>query len=378
MSLFLQLGDDSFHHLLSWLDLICICKLDTAIGNENERLLWLHTLHTMDSVAVDECDHSHSSVRWLITRGARATRIRIKQRSLECNGITDETFAGVCILSSQGTHTDDSDFTLNTDRANTSWGSWGPITESYRSENRNIRIDIETYASVRPRGFHNLTSIDLSYCKKLSDIGLVAIAEGCHYLTSINLTYCHSISDEGVSAIAEGCHNLNSIDLSHCDSISDKGLSALAVGCHDLQLINFSHCRRISDIGVTAIAEGCHQLKSISLYYCVNISDKGLSALAESCRHLTLIDLFKCASITDVGLSALAEGCRDLEWINLTYCNRISETGLIVLAEGCHQLYSVNLECCNVISPLFISTYRTRYPRLIVYCSSVDDALFDN
>ena len=364
MSLFLQLGDDSFHHLLSWLDLICICKLDTAIGNGNERSLWLHILHTMDSIAVDEYDHSHLSVRWLITRGARATKIRIKQRSLECNGITDETFAGVCILSSQGARTDNIDYTLKTDCANTSWGR---ITESYRSEDRDITTDMDTFASVRPHGCHNLISINLSYCKKLSDIGLVAIAQGCHYLTSINLTYCHSISDEGASAIAEGCHNLNSIDLSHCDSISDKGLSALAVGCHDLELINFSHCRRISDIGVTAIAEGCHQLKSISLYYCVNISDKGLSALAERCHHLTLIDLFKCASITDVGLSALAEGCRDLEWINLTFCSRISETGLIALAEGCHQLYSVNIECCNLISKSFISTYSLRYPRLTIH-----------
>ena len=81
MSHFFQLGDDSFHYLLSWLDLVCIGRLDTAIGNEVERSLWLHILHMMDSKAFDEYEHSHSSIRWLITRGARATRIRVKRET---------------------------------------------------------------------------------------------------------------------------------------------------------------------------------------------------------------------------------------------------------------------------------------------------------
>ena len=58
MSRLFQLGDDSFHYLLSWLDLVCICELDIAIGNNDERLLWLHRLHTMDSKAVDEYERS--------------------------------------------------------------------------------------------------------------------------------------------------------------------------------------------------------------------------------------------------------------------------------------------------------------------------------
>ena len=93
-----QLGDDSFRYLLSWLDLDCICSLDTAIGNGNDRLLWLHSLHTMDSKAVDEHEHNHSSVRWLITSGVRATRIRRRGTNLERDPITDETFAGMGIV----------------------------------------------------------------------------------------------------------------------------------------------------------------------------------------------------------------------------------------------------------------------------------------
>ena len=54
MSSLFDLSDDGFRHVLSWLDVGCICKLDIAIGNVDERLLWLHSLCTMDSKAIDE------------------------------------------------------------------------------------------------------------------------------------------------------------------------------------------------------------------------------------------------------------------------------------------------------------------------------------
>ena len=76
-------SDDNFHYLLSWLDVVCICKLDIAIGNAHERSLWLNSLHTMDSKAVDEYGHTPDSIRWLIRRGARTTRIRITRTRLE-------------------------------------------------------------------------------------------------------------------------------------------------------------------------------------------------------------------------------------------------------------------------------------------------------
>ena len=75
MSSLFDLDDDGFRHVLCWFDVGCICKLDIAIGNVDERSWWLHSLHTMDSKAVDEYEHNHSSLRWLISRGAGATKI---------------------------------------------------------------------------------------------------------------------------------------------------------------------------------------------------------------------------------------------------------------------------------------------------------------
>ena len=328
MSRLFELGEDSFHHLLSWLDLVCLCKLDIAIGSVDERLFWLHSLHTMDSEAVDKREHSHSSIRWLIRRGARATRIRIGGTKLGRNRITDQTFAGVGNLFTSNADIDDMNHNLSNGGACTLENDG---TVRYRLRSRYIATETNTVVSVRPWGFHHLTSIDLSNCDGISDIGVSAIAEGCHQLTWINLSCCRSISDTGVSAIAEGCHQLASICLGGCDSISDIGVSALAEGCRHLTSINLHGCQKVSDIGVSAIAEGCRHLTSINLYFCRSISDIGVSALAEGCRHLTSIDL-RCCGISDIGVSALVEGCPQLTSIKLTNSVRISDIGVSAIA----------------------------------------------
>ena len=95
MSRLFRLGDDSLRILLSLLDIRSICYLDIAVGNVGERLLWLHSLQRMDCQAVDEYEHSDSSIRWLIMRGARTTMIRIRRNRKDL--ITDETFVGIGI-----------------------------------------------------------------------------------------------------------------------------------------------------------------------------------------------------------------------------------------------------------------------------------------
>ena len=52
MSRLFELDDDALRSLLSWLDIDSICSLDTAVGNVDERLMWLHSLHSIDSKAI--------------------------------------------------------------------------------------------------------------------------------------------------------------------------------------------------------------------------------------------------------------------------------------------------------------------------------------
>ena len=242
MSHLFELGDDNFCCLLNWLDIGSICSLDIAVGNEDERSMWLHSLHSIDSASVDKYEHCHSSIRWLIMRGARATIIRARRsdRTLD-NQITDETFAGVGVL-----------FTENMDLINRGFSGLS-------GTNFNASNGLDRAIFVRKQSWSPLTLIDLSNCRSISDAGVSAIAQGCPQLTSIDLSNNDIISDVGVSAIAKGCPLLTSIDLFGCLGISDIGVLAIAQGYPLLNSIDLSISEIISDVGVSAIAEGCHQ-----------------------------------------------------------------------------------------------------------------------
>ena len=102
MSCLFKLGDDAFVSVLSWLDIGSICSLDTAVGNIDERLMWLYILNSIDCKAIDQLEHCHLSIRWFIMRGARATSIRAMRSDLTSDHqITDMTFAGVGALCTQ-------------------------------------------------------------------------------------------------------------------------------------------------------------------------------------------------------------------------------------------------------------------------------------
>ena len=274
MSRLFLLDHDGFHRVLSWLDFGSICHLDIAVGSTVERLLWLRSLNSTAIKAFDEYEHCHSSIRWLIRRGARATRIQARKSDRTSNNrITDQTFAGLGFLPTLNA-------SLSTRRSLSILRSIGSfILEKCRITNR----------EVRKQGFSNLTSMDLNYCSGITDGGVSAIAQGCPHLTSINLTRSE-ITDISLSAIAEGCPQLTSIDLTGCYKVSDMGVSGFVMRCSHLSSINLACCGRISDDTVLAIAEGCPNLTCIDFTHSNSVSDTAISALVRGCTHLTSIN----------------------------------------------------------------------------------------
>ena len=376
MSCLFQLGDDGFRSVLSWLDFASICYLDIAVGNKAERLLWLHSLHTIDSAAIDGYEHCHSSIRWLITRGARTTRIQVRRIVTTSQGekndtINDLTFASVDFICAWMANYLNKGCVLNTDETETETPkSSGKILESdlssASSKCRGVTNSAECSVPIRIQGclyMTSVTSIDLYNCN-VSDIRMSTIAQSCPQLTSINLHCCKKITNVGVSSLVQGCSHLTSIDLRGCNNISNEGVIAITESCHHLTSIDLSYCHSVSDIGVISISESCHYLTSINLSADFNLSDIGVSALVEGCHNLTSINLTYCNKITDMSLLAIAEGCHNLTSIDLSYCWRISDIGVIAIAQVCSQLTSINLSYNQNISDNSISAIVQGCPHL--------------
>ncbi|CAL1372298.1 unnamed protein product [Linum trigynum] len=76
----------------------------------------------------------------------------------------------------------------------------------------------------------HLRFLDLCGSQLLSDEGLTCIAK-CKDLVSLNLTWCVRITDVGVIAVAEGCRSLEFLSLFGIIGVTDKCLEVLSSCC---------------------------------------------------------------------------------------------------------------------------------------------------
>lgn len=76
----------------------------------------------------------------------------------------------------------------------------------------------------------HLRFLDLCGAQNLSDQGLSCIAK-CKELVSLNLTWCVRVTDVGVIAIAQGCTSLEFLSLFGIVGVTDMCLDALSVSC---------------------------------------------------------------------------------------------------------------------------------------------------
>ncbi|KAL7134070.1 hypothetical protein ABFS83_11G002600 [Erythranthe nasuta] len=76
----------------------------------------------------------------------------------------------------------------------------------------------------------HLQFLDLCGAQNLSDDGLSCIAK-CKNLTSLNLTWCVRITDQGVLTVAQGCRSLEFLSLFGIIGVTDKSLEALSSFC---------------------------------------------------------------------------------------------------------------------------------------------------
>ena len=64
-------------------------------------------------------------------------------------------------------------------------------------------------------------------------------------MTSLNLSQCRKVTDVGLWAIARHCTKLRELTLSQCEGVTNIGLRSLAMKCTSIQVLDFSKCRLV-------------------------------------------------------------------------------------------------------------------------------------
>ena len=206
-----------------------------------------------------------------------------------------------------------------------------------------------------------LTALDLTYCS-FGEAGLKAVAAGCPQLRTVLLNACHrrggeSVTDPFVIALAGNCPQLTELDLSQCRALTDRALLALSQSCTQLQTLKLhgnGPCTHtgggIYDAGVIAVA--CPSITKLDLNSC-KITDAAVFAIAHNCPLLTDLDiggirLQEEEKISCNAILTLARACPALQALRMYQNRNVDDNAAAVLAPALSNLRHLCLNGCEV------------------------------
>jgi hypothetical protein len=200
-----------FSELLSLED---VSRFDLAICNKKKRFLFLQYLRSESCIFRGDKVNNFPSeaISWLKIRS-------IKIRHLKC-------------------------FRINYDIA-VNIGSFGSSLHwlSLDDKGTTDEIFIEIV-----EGCSNLRSLELLGCRNITDKSIIRVAENCPNLHSLVLWGNDNITDRSIIRLAEGC-SLQTLALSWCRKITIIGIEKLAEECN-FHGLNLSRCNKFTDIGI--------------------------------------------------------------------------------------------------------------------------------
>ncbi|KAL3775761.1 hypothetical protein ACHAW5_005331 [Stephanodiscus triporus] len=135
--------------------------------------------------------------------------------------------------------------------------------------------------------FSNLETLDLSGCDKLTLVGAICIGKACKRLSSLSFSSCGDcINDAMLEVIVNHLEHLSSANLSFCPKVSDRSLKALAT-CSRLETLDLTGCVGVSDQSILQLCEGHFSpgLRHLFLARCCKIGDTSLSWITQGLKQ---------------------------------------------------------------------------------------------
>lgn len=150
-----------------------------------------------------------------------------------------------------------------------------------------------------------LRTLDLSFCASVTDSGVKWLAR-MPSLRELNLRSCDNVSDIGMGYLAENGSRLTSLDVSFCERVTDAALVHISQGLLHIRALSVNACG-VGDDGLARLARSARDLTTLNLGQCSRLTDTSLHAVAQHLRHLESIDLYGCTRITTAGLERIMQ-----------------------------------------------------------------------
>ncbi|KAF8981460.1 hypothetical protein BGZ46_002769 [Entomortierella lignicola] len=213
-----------------------------------------------------------------------------------------------------------------------------------------------------PRGCPLLSSLNLSYCKNLTDKSFIHLSlYASKQLEYLNLQRCTTITSDAFTSLdlankKNVQQNYNKEGVNH-NIPAHEGYNPLMEPCFPrLRELHLSDCTFLSDQAIVSLAPNMPRLQVVSLSFCCALTDIAIEALCESCLYLKKMDFSFCGSaVSDATLyqmarfDALEPGRHSLQELEIRGCVRVTERGIREVLNGCANLKKLNISSCSGI-----------------------------
>ena len=190
--------------------------------------------------------------------------------------------------------------------------------------------------------FSNLEILNLAYCQKLTNEGLVEILR-----ISENKLRVLDLSNTRITGSGLGVNslpNLETLNLAYCRKLTSEGLiEILRISGNNLRVLNLSRTR-IVGIGLEKGVNSLPNLERLNLSCCDKLTDGGVVEILKiSGSKLRYLDV-SVSNITGIGLEKRLISLPNLETLNLSCCDKLTNNRLAkVLRISGSKLRLVNL-----------------------------------
>ncbi|CUF37339.1 receptor-type protein kinase, putative [Bodo saltans] len=204
----------------------------------------------------------------------------------------------------------------------------------------------------------SITHLNISGCPLVTDKGVCYVSVIMPHLMLLNVAGCTGVTNEGLKALSATLGSvLTSLDVSDCVLITDVGLRTHLSGLRALQSLGLAGCDAITTAGLTESLSCLTALTSLNVAGCKNVADAALEFLAKlHGSKLMSLDASKCPRMTDDGIVQVAEHCgASLQCLRVEDCPLITLKGFYHIVASCHVLSELKVTGCRAAKDVLSS-----------------------
>uniref|UniRef100_A0A1J3HV28 F-box/LRR-repeat protein 10 n=1 Tax=Noccaea caerulescens TaxID=107243 RepID=A0A1J3HV28_NOCCA len=193
---------------------------------------------------------------------------------------------------------------------------------------------------IRSQEFHP------TYFRRVSDQGMLFLADKCLGIKSICLGGFCRVTDAGFKTVLHSCANLSKFSVYHGYKLTDLVFHDILATTLSLSHVSLRLCHLLTDHAVQKLASNL-DLENLDLRGCRNLRDEALKAISHLPKLKVL--LLDGTDISDTGLSYLKEGVwGSLVSLSVRGCRNLTDKFMITLFDGSSKLALRELDLSNL------------------------------